>query len=157
MIRYWISLNYANIVTHHKPQVCCTIYISGRKLIERSRSSSTSKSEDIHTLYGRQVRTAGTHREFPDIRISTQSAHRSATGVRHIRQIDTSGILHFSDLTRTSLPVYDTRPVSPPKYTVEDGVTDVIKVHITSSTKYWTTEIPNSITWHMSYEFHSDS
>lgn len=87
-------------------------------------------------LYGRQVRTAGAHRELPDIRYTAQPAHRSAVAGRHIRQMDAHGVLHFSDMTRTSLPAYDARVVSPPKYTVEDGVTDVIKVHITSSTKY---------------------
>lgn len=122
------KLNYTRVLS-------ARVIFSGRKLRDRSRLASCAQSEGSDVLFGRQVRTAGPVREIHQLRITSYSAHRSSAVRAHERPLDTTGLLHFSNVTKTSVPLYDVRATSPPKNVVEDGVTDVIKIQITSSAK----------------------
>ncbi|XP_052809051.1 uncharacterized protein LOC128237508 isoform X1 [Mya arenaria] len=110
----------------------------GRRLMERARTSSSCQIENSHSLLSRKPHTAGLHRVVPEPRKEPSAALRS-TGVENgvtFRTVDANGIIHFPDVMQTSHATYDVRPLSPTRHSVEDGVTDVIRVHITSSAKY---------------------
>ena len=111
--------------------------LSGRRLLERAKTTD-GKGEDAFAQLGRKSRTAGSRREFPDLRHTASASVRPPTSENDVTipAVDSNGILHFPDVITTSQALFDVRPVSPPKTTVDDGVTDVIRVHITSSAKY---------------------
>ncbi|KAL4232879.1 hypothetical protein ACF0H5_007566 [Mactra antiquata] len=104
----------------------------GRKLVERERTPS-GKIEDVHSLWSRKARTAGSHRQLTGFTHSASTYGRPSTHEINFRAVDPNGILQFPDIVRQ--PFYDERPTSP-RETFVDGVTDIIKVQITSSAKY---------------------
>lgn len=109
------------------------MFYSGRRLYEREKTTA-SKIEELHSLWTRKARTAGSHRQLAEFAHSANSVGRPSTHEFNFRTVDSNGILQFPDIVHPP-PFYDARPVSPTKQTVVDGVTDVIKVHITSSAK----------------------
>lgn len=106
----------------------------GRRLIEREKTSA-SKNEDFHSIWTRKARTAQAQRNLQEFAHSAGSYGRPATQELRFRTVDSSGVLQFPDIVHPP-PFYDVRSISSPKQTVVDGVTDVIKVQITSSSKF---------------------
>lgn len=119
---YFDEINHAQVIGQ------------GRRLFEREKSTA-SKIEELHSLWTRKARTAGSHRQLTEFAHSASSYGRPSTHEFNFRSVDSNGVLQFPDIVHPP-PFYDARPVSPSKQTVVDGVTDVIKVHITSSAKY---------------------
>ncbi|KAH3736696.1 uncharacterized protein LOC127851398 [Dreissena polymorpha] len=112
----------------------------GRRLLERTNTST--KIEDTNGgNWNRKSYTADAHRDLPDIRHHASAFTRSppgGAGEIAFRTVDANGILHFPSVTlQAEQTIFEVHPpMSPPRQTVEDGVTDIIRVHITSSAKY---------------------
>ena len=106
--------------------------IAGRRLLERSRTTA-SRIEELHSIWTRHSKTANGKRGFPDIASSVTSGSRPTTRGLPIQSVDSNGVIQFPEVTTQSRGL--DRPTSAGKETIVDGVTDVIKVHITSSAK----------------------
>lgn len=119
---YFEEINHAQVVGQ------------GRRLIEREKTPSY-KIEDIHSLWTRKAKTAHAQRQLTELTHSACHIGRPSTQEIRFRTVDSSGILQFPDIVHPP-PFYDVGPITPHRQTVTDGVTDIIKVHITSSAKH---------------------
>lgn len=111
----------------------------GRKLNDRLRPSgpagtSATKVEELHSIWSRKSRTANSQRELPVIPVQASVIQRPFSHDFSSRHSDSHGGLLLPEVRGKQID--DMHMYESSKQTVSGGVTDVIRVHITSSNKY---------------------
>ena len=128
-----------NIILVYAKKAWQTKYLRfflGRRLIERSKTFAANL-EDLHSIWTRKSRTASSQRSSINQDHPATSTNKDLeTNDMAIRTVDSNGVLQLPQIVSQAPPVLDVRPPSPPKRTIVDGVTDVIRIQITGSAKH---------------------